>query len=63
MFTLEECTIQCPHCGEYVTVLVDCSVPQQDCVEDCQVCCAPIQLAISVDDDGDVSVEARREND
>ncbi|HEY0893029.1 MAG TPA: CPXCG motif-containing cysteine-rich protein, partial [Cellvibrio sp.] len=34
----EECFLDCPYCGEPISVLVDCSLEQQTYVEDCQVC-------------------------
>ena len=44
-------------------VLVDCSVEQQEYIEDCQVCCRPIQVLVSVDSNGlpDVAVSAENE--
>lgn len=38
---------QCPYCWEPVSVLVDPSVPEQTYVEDCEVCCNPMELSIS----------------
>jgi hypothetical protein len=61
MPVLSEQTIGCPYCGEVISVLVDDSLPEQRYVEDCQVCCRPIVLDVSVDPDGDVSVLARSE--
>lgn len=58
-----ETNISCPYCGESISVLVDDSVPEQSYVEDCQVCCRPIVLDVSVDPDGDVVVSARSENE
>lgn len=60
---LEERAIECPYCGEYIDVLVDCSVVRQTYVEDCQVCCSPIVLAVHVYEEGDVAIDVRREND
>jgi hypothetical protein len=53
---------QCPCCGEAIQLLVDCSGGNQQYIEDCQVCCRPIQVALSVDDDGLPSVTVRAEN-
>jgi hypothetical protein len=44
-------------------VLVDDSLPEQNYVEDCQVCCRPIVLGVTVDLDGEVQVSARSENE
>jgi len=60
---ISETNISCPYCGESISVLVDDSVPEQSYVEDCQVCCRPIVLDVSVDSDGDVAVSARSENE
>jgi hypothetical protein len=60
---LTEKTITCPYCGESINVLVDDSVPVQSYVEDCQVCCRPMVISVSVDPDGDVGVDARSENE
>jgi hypothetical protein len=60
---LEEKSFCCPHCGENITVLVDCSQEDQCYVEDCQVCCSPIVLIISVTNGSVARLEARREND
>lgn len=55
--------IQCPYCGECITLLVDDSIGPQRYVEDCQVCCRPIEIAVAIDDDGGLQVEASAEND
>lgn len=56
-------TIGCPYCGETIEILVDQSLPEQEYVEDCQVCCRPIVLNVLIDMQGDVSVSARSENE
>jgi hypothetical protein len=54
-------TVQCPYCGEAFETAVDLSAGSFQYVEDCQVCCAPIDLAGEVDDDGTlVGVTAER---
>ncbi len=60
---LAEKTISCPYCGEAISVLLDDSLPEQRYVEDCQVCCRPIVLNVSVSADGNVAVRARSENE
>ena len=37
---------QCPYCWETVTTLVDTSVAAQTYVEDCEVCCNPIEFNV-----------------
>jgi hypothetical protein len=36
----------CPYCGESITMLVDLSEPDQEYVEDCEVCCNPIAVHV-----------------
>jgi hypothetical protein len=38
---------QCPYCWETISMLLDPSLPQTTYVEDCEVCCRPIQLTAS----------------
>lgn len=59
----EECFLDCPYCGEPISVLVDCSLEQQTYVEDCQVCCQPMVLQVTVDEEGIASVCAQREDE
>lgn len=35
---------QCPYCWEEISMLLDTSVKQQTYVEDCEVCCNPIEV-------------------
>lgn len=60
---LEERTINCPYCGESIGVLIDDSVPQQRYVEDCQVCCRPINFNVAVGFDGDIAVVATSDDE
>jgi hypothetical protein len=55
--------IQCPYCGESIEILVDESAGDQRYVEDCQVCCRPISIAVSVDEDGVLRVDASSEDE
>jgi len=55
--------IGCPYCGEAISILIDNSLADQQYIEDCQVCCRPIVLDVSIDVDGDIAVRARSENE
>ncbi len=37
---------QCPYCWEEISMLLDSSIRKQAYVEDCEVCCNPIQLNV-----------------
>jgi len=34
----------CPYCWQIVSMILDLSIEQQSYVEDCEVCCNPIQI-------------------
>ena len=63
MRTLSEQPLNCPYCGEPISVVVDHSTGEQEYIEDCQVCCRPLVLNITIDEDGEASVVARYENE
>jgi hypothetical protein len=46
----EEAQITCPFCWEVLTILLDLSLPDQDYIEDCQVCCQPIRIHYTSED-------------
>ena len=48
----EVATVQCPYCGEAFETAVDLSAGSFSYVEDCQVCCQPIELAGETDENG-----------
>lgn len=54
--------IDCPYCGESIQVMVDCSVSPQEYIEDCQVCCRPINFYVTIDNN-DVQIHVSNENE
>ena len=63
MNTLSERSVSCPYCGENIDVLIDESVSDQTYIEDCQVCCRPINFSVHTDLDGDLHVAVRSDNE
>ena len=55
--------VQCPYCGEIFEVLIDGSVPHQKYIEDCEVCCRPINFDITVDQTGDTVITVTNEDE
>lgn len=53
----------CPYCGENIEIVVDLSVSEQSYIEDCSVCCRPITFFVAVETDGQVSVQAARDDE
>ena len=35
---------QCPYCWEEISMILDPSIASQTYIEDCEVCCNPIEL-------------------
>lgn len=59
---LQEKSTYCPYCGELISLLIDTSVSPQTYIEDCSVCCRPMEVRILVEDD-DCFVEVRADTD
>ena len=54
-----EVDIMCPYCGEPISLSLDPSGGRlQRYVEDCTVCCQPIDVNVEVDEDGEPHVTA-----
>lgn len=48
---MEEMNIQCPYCLQAITVLVDTGIYEYTTlIDDCEVCCRPIEISYSVED-------------
>lgn len=54
--------VLCPYCGEPIELQVDCSAGAQAYVEDCAVCCRPIEVRTLPDGEG-WRVEVMRDDD
>ena len=53
----------CPYCGETNELLVDLSGgPRQVFVVDCEVCCSPIVVRLTIRGQEIISVDVQREN-
>jgi len=54
----------CPYCGEPITLWIDEGGGRsQRYVEDCAVCCRPIEVYASTDEDGEPSLSLQRSDD
>ncbi|HTT01970.1 MAG TPA: CPXCG motif-containing cysteine-rich protein [Steroidobacteraceae bacterium] len=53
--------IECPYCGERFDTQVETGAGTATYIEDCQICCQPIEFDLQVDSDGAfVRLEVRR---
>ncbi|WP_083923243.1 CPXCG motif-containing cysteine-rich protein [Echinicola pacifica] len=48
MLTIEH-PFTCPYCLSPISMILDLSVSGQEYIEDCEVCCRPIEVRYSVD--------------
>ncbi len=62
MDQLEEARISCPYCGEPINVLLNPEDIGQAYIEDCQVCCRPIEMTVYWAD-GELGVTAFSDNE
>ena len=56
-------TVYCPACGEPNLIAIDVSAGAQRYIEDCQVCCRPIVIAVAFDPQGLPQVTLRRDDE
>lgn len=55
--------VECPYCGEVISLTLDSSAGSQRYIEDCHVCCRPITVMLDVDAEGDASVHVQSQDD
>ncbi|MEM8601050.1 MAG: CPXCG motif-containing cysteine-rich protein [Bacteroidota bacterium] len=46
----EEVFFACPYCFAQISMLVDPTISAQTYIEDCEVCCNPIQIRYTADE-------------
>lgn len=56
---MDEHFFQCPYCWEEISLLLDRSVSKQTYVEDCEVCCNPMEVTVTYLERELVSFEVR----
>lgn len=60
---LTDTVVACPYCGESFETAIDTSSGSQDYVEDCYVCCRPIEFRLMIDGQGHYTLDTRRDDD
>jgi len=62
--TVKDTTLEhffsCPYCGEEISMVLETSVHRQTYIEDCEVCCRPIEIRYAVEDGFLAEFEARK---
>lgn len=51
----EEYFFYCPYCGSKISVLLEVSNQPQQYIEDCEVCCNPIEINYEVEDGEEIT--------
>ena len=41
---MTEYFFSCPHCWDKISMLIDTSISGQNYIEDCEICCNPIEI-------------------
>lgn len=60
---LENTIVTCPYCGEALELLLDLSEGSQQYVEDCHVCCRPMEVILTVHSSGEFDVAVTTDMD
>lgn len=61
---LDTVNLDCPYCGEAFSTTADLSAGSQQYIEDCPVCCRPVECHLRVGLDGELlSLTTRRDDD
>ncbi len=50
----------CPYCWEAISMVLDPSEEESEYIEDCEVCCRPIEISFRFSEERLVYFEARR---
>ena len=57
---IQKYQITCPYCWENYALWLEAEDSVVELIEDCQVCCHPIQLRMETNLDGEVTLHAER---
>ena len=58
-----ETQYNCPYCGESIDAFIDTSAGDQNYIEDCAVCCRPIECHLHVYGEDNYSLEVKRDDE
>ena len=54
-----EHTFTCPSCGEEISMVLDLLVRRHTYIEDCEVCCTPVEINYTVQADALANFDAK----
>ncbi len=53
---------ECPYCGELISMILELSETEQNYIEDCEVCCNPINISFKAEGNNVINFEAIKIN-
>ena len=56
---MQEHFFQCPYCWDEISMLLDTSVRKQTYIEDCEICCNPIEISVEFENNELLEFDAR----
>ena len=48
---IDEKEIECPNCGEFISIIIDRTIEIQEYTEDCSVCCQAMIIRVNLDEE------------
>ncbi|HEX7030834.1 MAG TPA: CPXCG motif-containing cysteine-rich protein [Gammaproteobacteria bacterium] len=63
MSLLDEIEVTCPYCGSPFAVEAEPGLATQQFIEDCPVCCRPVEFDMAAEPDGSWRFTARRDDE
>jgi len=61
-FMTKEQFFNCAYCGELVSVVLELSEASQQYTEDCEVCCQPLEIEYTVENETVINFSAEQQN-
>jgi hypothetical protein len=61
MNPVEYLDTHCPWCAEMISLEIECIEPEQEYIEDCPVCCAPMLVSVRIPCAGPPWLQVERE--
>jgi hypothetical protein len=55
---MDEYFFQCPYCWEQISMLIETTQIEQSYIEDCEICCNPIQISVITENQEIISFQA-----
>jgi transcription elongation factor Elf1 len=50
----------CPYCWQEISFVLDLSQPEQEYIEDCEICCNPVKVSFTTEEGEITNFEAEK---